>query len=29
LLLGLLVVLLAVVPGYLGYRRREQRAAVK
>ncbi|MBK7414340.1 MAG: ABC transporter substrate-binding protein [Dechloromonas sp.] len=29
LLLGLLVILLAVVPGYLGYRRREQRAAVK
>lgn len=29
LLLGLLVVLLAIVPGYLGYRRREQRAAVK
>jgi ABC-type transport system substrate-binding protein len=29
LLLGLLIVLLAVVPGYLGYRRREQRAAVK
>ena len=29
LLLGFLVILLAVVPGYLGYRRREQRAAVK
>ena len=29
LLLGLLIVILAVVPGYLGYRRREQRAAVK
>ena len=29
LLIGLLVILLAVVPGYLGYRRREQRAAVK
>ena len=29
LLLGLLVILLAIVPGYLGYRRREQRAAVK
>ena len=28
-LIGLLVILLAVVPGYLGYRRREQRAAVK
>ena len=29
LLLGLVIVLLAVVPGYLGYRRREQRAALK
>ena len=29
LLLGLVIVLLAIVPGYLGYRRREQRAALK
>jgi oligopeptide transport system substrate-binding protein len=29
LVVGLVVILLAVVPGYLGYRRREQRAAVK
>jgi oligopeptide transport system substrate-binding protein len=29
LVVGLLVILLAVVPGYLGYRRRELRAAVK
>jgi ABC-type transport system substrate-binding protein len=29
LMLGFVIILLAVVPGYLGYRRREQRAAMK